>query len=312
MKLLLLILINLSSSIAYADLILTGKMVAGESQNFVAPWTQTWKIQLKWMQQEGNIVQKGDLVVVFDTANLEAEIEQQESTLRASKEQAKEKILNLEQQVIDAEHGLSQAKIKKKLAFLEANIPKKFRSEYEYESAQFDKTKTTKEVTKASIKLTNKNQQLAAERKKQALEVFRIGEALKKKQNDLEKLHLYANQSGPVLHAMHPWRGTKITVGQNVQTRWKVASIAGYDNMKVQAWINEVDWPQIKKQQAVMLMADSHPGVFFSGTIIKVGQQAEEKQEWGDASYYEIDISIDDKPEMRLIPGMSIQVRVLK
>ena len=60
-----------------------------------------------------------------------------------------------------------------------------------------------------------------------------------------------------------------------------------------------------------MLMADAHPSVFFSGKIIKIGQQAEKKQEWGNASYYEVNIVFDQKPSIRLIPGMSIQVRVL-
>lgn len=286
-------------------------MVAGQSQNFVTPWTQNWNIQLKWMRDEGDLVEKGELIVVYDTANLEAEIEQQESNLRSNMEQAKEKVLNLEQEVINAEHNLSQAKIKSKLAILEANIPSDFRSEYEHESAQFEMTKTAKELEQAKIKLTSKNQELNSERKKQQLETNRIGAVLKKKQADLSKLHLYANQAGPVLHAMHPWNGTKITVGQNVQTRWRVASIAGYENMAVLAWINEVDWPRIQSNQSVMLMADAHPGISFPGTIVKIGQQAEDKEEWGDASYYEININIDSTPEIRLIPGMSIQVRIL-
>ena len=311
-KFLLLFLLSLSSSLQAVDLILTGQIIASESQHFVTPWTSNWNIQLKWMPDEGEIVKKGDLVVVFDTANIESEIEQQESALRLATEQAREKILKLEQEVIDSNHGLTESELRNKLAQLEAGIPVDFQTRYEFESAQFELTKAYKTLELAKIKLTSKQQELTAEIKKQQLEISRIEEVLKKKNLDLSKLHLYADQDGPVLHAMHPWHGTKIAVGQNVQTRWRVASIAGTSGSKVQAWVNEVDWPMIHQQQAVMLAADAYPAISFPGTITKVSQQAEEKQEWGNASYYELEIDIDELPKVRLIPGMSIQVRVIK
>ena len=311
MKLLLILALSFSTTIYASGLILTGKVIASKSQYFVTPWTSNWRIQLKWMPDEGEIVKKGDLVVMYDTANLEAEIEQQESALRTTTEQAKEKILNLEQDVINAEHEVTQSDLGNKLAILEAGIPLSFRSEYEHESAQFDLVKSRKMLELAKINLVSKNEELNAEINKQQIEISRIKDVLKKKQLDLSRLHLYAEQDGPVLHAMHPWHGTKITVGQNVQTRWKVASIAGSSGAKIQAWVNEVDWPQIHQQQSVILAADAYPSVSFPGTITKVSQQAEEKQDWGDASYYELDIAIDEFPEVRLIPGMSIQIRVL-
>ena len=311
MKSLLLLLLSFSTLTHGADLILTGKVSASQSQHFVTPWTSNWNIQLKWRPDEGEVVKKGDLVVVFDTANLESEIEQQESALRTTTEKAKETILNLEQAIIDAEHALTQSRLKHELAILEASIPIDFRSEYEHESAQFELTKAGKTFELAEIKLASKNEELKAETKKQQLEINRIDAVLSKKRMDLSKLHLYAEQDGPVLHGMHPWHGTKITVGQNVQTRWRVASIAGSTGAKIQAWVNEVDWPKIYKQQSVVLAADAYPNISFPGTITKVSQQAEEKQDWGDASYYELSISINEFPEVKLIPGMSIQVRVI-
>ncbi len=310
MKIKLLLIVSLSFSALQADLLLTGKIVAGQSQNFITPWSNNWSIQLEWMRDEGDLVEKGELVVVYDTANLESEIEQQEASLRSSKEKAREKILKLEQDIIDAEHDYTQAGIKHKMAILESEIPDNFRSEYEHESAQFDKIKTAKELEKAQVKLQSKKKEMTAEISRQKLEVNRIEAVLQKKETDLAKLHLYAEQSGPVLHAMNPWDGNKITAGQSVRTMWKVASIAGDKNMAVKAWVNEVDWPRIQQNKTVSLMADAFPGNFFTGTISKVSQQAEKKQEWGDASYYDVDIDINTPPKMKLIPGMSIQIRI--
>ncbi len=309
--LLLLLLTSISTSILTADILLTGRIEAKESQHFFAPWTSSRNIQIKWMPEEGEILKKGDLVVVFDTSNIESEIEKEESSLRLVIEQAKEKKLKLEQAVIDAEHGLTQSKLKNKLAILEAGIPVSFRSEYEHESAQFELTKAGKMLELAKVKLQTSNKELRSENRKQELEIIRRLAVIKKKKFDLSGLHLYAEQEGPVLHAVHPWHGTKISIGQTVRTLWRVASIAGSSGSMVQAWVNEVDWPKIYKKQHVLLAADAYPDISFTGTIIKVNQQAEEKQDWGDASYYKLDISIDKLPAFKLTPGMSIQVRTM-
>ncbi len=311
MKILLLLLLSVSSTFLASDVILTGKIVAKESQHFFTPWNSNRTTQIRWMLEEGEIVKKGDLVVVFDTANIESEIENEESSLRLYTEQAKEKVLKLEQAVIDAEHGLTQSKLKNKLSILEAGIPVNFRSEYEHESAQFELTKAGKMLELAEVKLITSNKELRSENKKQSIEIMRREAVIKKKKNDLSGLHLYAEQDGPVLHAVNPWYGTKISIGQTVRSLWRVASIAGSSGSMVQAWINEVDWPQIHEKQQVLLAADAYPAISFTGTIIKVNQQAEEKQDWGDASYYKLDISVDKVPEYKLIPGMSIQVRLM-
>ena len=310
-KILLLLLLSVSTSLFASDIILTGKIVAKESQHFITPWNSSRTTQIRWMVEEGDIVKKGDLVVVFDTANIESEIESEESSLRLYKEKAKEKVLKLEQAVIDAEHGLTQSKLKNKLSILEAGIPVNFRSEYEHESAQFELTKAGKMLELAEVKLITSNKELRSENKKQSIEIMRREAVIKKKKNDLSGLHLYAAKDGPVLHAVNPWYGTKISIGQTVRTLWRVASIAGSSGSMVQAWINEVDWPQIHEKQQVLLAADAYPAISFTGTIIKVNQQAEEKQDWGDASYYKLDISVDNVPEYKLTPGMSIQVRLM-
>jgi len=74
---LLIAILSLSSHAAAKELLLTGKIKAGEVQNFTVPWSQNWRQQIKWLKPEGEIVERGDLVVLFDTANLDSQIEQQ-------------------------------------------------------------------------------------------------------------------------------------------------------------------------------------------------------------------------------------------
>ncbi|WP_168204022.1 HlyD family secretion protein [Aliikangiella coralliicola] len=292
------------------SVILTGKIKAGDVQNFTTPWSENWRLQIKWMKPEGQMVEQGDLVVLFDTASLDTQIEQQKVSLRQAQEKAKESRLRLEQEVIDAEHALVKAQLEFQLAKLSVNVPTKFRSDFEKDNIGFDFKKANKMLEQAKTKLKTAQAALVAEEKKQVLEIKRIGAILKKKESELAFMQLKALRKGTVLHAMHPWNGSKITEGQSVQTSWNVASIPGAGDESVRAWVNEVDWHKIGVGQIVTLTLDAFPNDHFKGKIRKVGQQAESKKEWGSATYYDVDIEITEPSKHSLVPGMSVRVEI--
>ncbi|PIP80837.1 MAG: hypothetical protein COW84_03120 [Gammaproteobacteria bacterium CG22_combo_CG10-13_8_21_14_all_40_8] len=290
--------------------ILTGKIKPGDVQSFITPWSSSYRLQIKWMKPEGESVEKEDLVVLFDTANLDSEIEQEKVKLRQSKNTAQQKTLELEQKIIDAEHDLIKAKLEYQLAKLAADVPIQYRSNLEKDNIAFEYIKAQKTLERATTDLKTAQNELDSETQKQILEVKRIGETLTKKESELALLQLKAERSGTVIHAMHPWDGSKITEGQNVQTSWMVASIPGRGNESVEAWVNEVDWPKIKTGKQVSLSLDAYQDQKFTGIINHIAMQAQSKEEWGNSNYYDVSIEITQKPKVTLVPGMSVRVVV--
>jgi len=61
--------------------ILTGSIHAKKAEYFTVPRNNTWRIQIKWMPEEGTEIKLGDPVVRFDTSNLVNEIENIEVAL---------------------------------------------------------------------------------------------------------------------------------------------------------------------------------------------------------------------------------------
>ncbi|MCW9016981.1 MAG: efflux RND transporter periplasmic adaptor subunit, partial [Kangiellaceae bacterium] len=300
----------ISSNLLAEEVILTGRVKAGDVQNFTVPWSETWRQQIKWMKPEGEIVEQGELVVLFDTANLDSQVEQQEVQLRQSKEKAKESLLGLEQKIIDAEHALEKARLEHQLAKLVVEVPTKFRSDFEKDNLEFDYKKTGTLLEQARTKLQTAKDELIAERKKQAIETQRISAILEKYKRSLNLLQIKAMRKGTVLHAMHPWNGTKISEGQSVQTAWRVASIPGMGGESIESWVNEVDRHKLKLNQGVSLTLDAYPKNFFSGSISSIGRQAEKRKEWGSAAYYPVKIKIIEAPKQKLIPGMSVRIEL--
>jgi len=301
-----------STLLATEHLLLTGKVKAGVTQNFTAPWSPTWNQQIKWLKPEGELVEQGDLVVLFDTSGLDSQIEQQQSLLRQSKEKAKNSQLKLEKEIINAEHDLIKAQLELDFAKASVDIPKTYRSNLEEDNLNFDLKKAEESLDLAISKLETNQDSLKADTDKQLLEVKKIHAELTKTEEELEALQLRSNRSGAVLHASHPWNGSKITEGQSVQTSWKVASIPGSGSEYIQAWVNEVDWPYLKLNQKAILTLDAYPHDSFTGKVIAVGLQAEKKTEWGRSTYYDVKIQILKPSTNHLMPGMSVRIEFQK
>ncbi len=288
--------------------LLTGRIKPGDVQKFTSPWSESYRQQIKWMKPEGEEVKKGDIVIVFDSANLDSSIEQEKVKLRQSQDKAKQNSIKLKQKIVDANHDKKKALLEYRLAKLKASVPVKFRSGLEKDTIDFDYIKFDKKLKQAEIKRVTVKNELLSEQKKQKLEQQGIQATLSKKQHQLFLMQLRADRSGTVIHASHPWTGSQITEGQSVQNGWELASIPRRGNETVEAWVNEVDRPKLLINQAVKLTLDAYPNESFKGKITKLGLQAQAKNSWGKANYYDVNISIIQGSSHELIPGMSVRI----
>ena len=85
--------------------ILSGQVKAADNQTFYAPKTGSWKVQLQWMLPEGEVAQKGDLVVVFDSGTIQSEIDQLKTSLISAEEELHRIQSSNEQSLLEASYG---------------------------------------------------------------------------------------------------------------------------------------------------------------------------------------------------------------
>ena len=293
---------------AGGDLLITGQVVASNSQLFIAPRTDNWQQQIKWMAPEGSIVKVGDMVVAFDNSTLLSDIQRREVELTQAEQKAKEDLMKLQQELIDAEHKFTQAELLVKKAQIDANVPTTYLSQFQGEQNQFELSRQQRLLEQAKMTLQNKRATLVAEKKKQQLEVRRIKQELQRRQDDAKKMEMFANRSGPVLHGTHPWDDRKLKAGMSVQQGWVVAELPSADKLEVQAFLNEVDLPRLNRQQEVELLFDISPTQRVKGRITRVGLQADKKEQWSDSRYVEVRVQLLDVAPLSLTPGMSVLV----
>ncbi|WP_416305957.1 HlyD family secretion protein [Neptunicella sp. SCSIO 80796] len=293
------------------SLLLTGVVSSAKSQIVTAPRTDRWQVQIQWLAEEGKVVQKGDLITVFDGGGIQSQLEQNEESLETQKLQLVKTEMDLNQSVVEAEGKLKLAVITVKKTRIEANIPDGEVSNYEkgkyqiaYERALMEKIKAEEE-----LKLAQAARDVGIQ--KQKIEIIKLQENIDYQRSQLDKLSVVAEVSGPVTHMMHPWNSQKIAAGTNVEASWKVLAVQAQSSYQVSTWVHEIDAVKLVPDDvSLTLTLDAYPDEHYPGHIINMSSQAEQKQQWSDSAYYHLEIGFDAKLKHPIFPGMSVRVHV--
>ena len=294
---------------AGADTImLSGEIQSTEYQMVTVPKTQRWQVFLQWIAEEGEVVEQGDLVAVFDSGGVEAQLEQNMEQLSLRQLELKQTTFTQTQALKEAKANMHIAELEVSKRQIEASVPKGQISNYEYGTNQLDYERALLTLVKAKelVKLVESQKEVAIRKKK--LEIMRLEEDIAYQRGQIEKLSVKADISGPVTHALHPWNGKKISAGSNLQASWEVLKIQAKQRYNVVGWVHEADADKIQSEGQLQLSLDAYPGKSFAGDMVAISSQPELRPLWSDGAYYRVDINFTVPPDVDLSPGMSVRI----
>ncbi|NCP64637.1 MAG: HlyD family efflux transporter periplasmic adaptor subunit [Paraglaciecola sp.] len=289
--------------------LLTGVVTSARSQLVTAPRTSRWQVQIQWMADEGSVVQAGDLVVVFDSGGIQAQLEENEQRLTTEQLQLIKIEMDLTQAVTEAQGRLNLANIMVDKTRIEASVPDGQISAYEKGKHQIAYEKALLEKIKAeeNLKLKEAEQRVGID--KQNITILKLEEEIAYQRSQMEKLSVVAEFTGPVTHMMHPWMAQKIAIGMNVQASWNIVQVQAQEAYQVSAWLHEIDAARLNVANSELTLAlDAYPNTYYTGKLLSMSSQAEQKSQWSDGAYYRLEVAFNDYPKQAIFPGMSVRV----
>ncbi len=292
-------------------LVLTGTLTALRSEEFKVPILQGWRIQIKWMVKEGDSVKPGDPVVRFDTANLAAELETTQESLRTKREEKVQKEADYRHQKFELEVAVKKAENDLRRKEIDASIPEGIESRFDYDRKQLEKKKSDHSLETAETNKLVRLVETESQIKTLEIEIGELEAKLIKTRNSLEELTLTARTPGAVIYGVDEWSGRKVQVGDIVFSTTTVAQIPDLSSLRVQAWVSETHVQQVKAGQAVELSLDAYPDNRFRGVIKEISQSAESIRRWGKSNYFRADVEMDKLDPDIMKPGMSVKCDVL-
>lgn len=314
LKNLLLTVVMLLSSNVWANdqvTLLTGIITSSEYHLVTAPKTNRWQVQIQWMADEGSIVNAGDLVAVFDSGGIESQLEMNEERRETNSLELLKLEMDKGQAVLEAQGALKLANILVEKTRIEASVPDGEISAYEKGKSviAYEKALTAKIKAQENYKLKLEEQQVEINKKN--IEILKLEEQISYQRSQLEKLSVKAKVTGPVTHAMHQWMAQKIAIGMNIQASWEVLTVQAAATYQVSAWLHEIDAARIDLAQSQFkLTLDAYPEQSYTGKVLTVSSQAEQKSQWSDSAYYRVELGFVEPLKQAVFPGMSVRVQL--
>ncbi len=291
--------------------LLTGTLAALDSEDYSVPPSDQWRMQVKWIVEEGSAVNAGDPIVRLDTANLLSDIVQQEASLIEKQEQIAIRRSAGKAKRLDLEIEYKKAEIEKKKAALDASIPKSLQSEKQHRENRLALAKAKIAYDDARLALDAHDTVVASEIKELEIEAAGIRRRLERKKAYLEAMTIRARRSGIVLYKIHWNVGRKVQVGDTVYQYQGLVEIPQVESMAVRAWVNEVDRDRLAVGAKVNVRLDAYLKDEYPGTIESVSAVSQSLGNRSKSPYYEVIISLERLDLEKMRPGMSVVAEVV-
>jgi multidrug resistance efflux pump len=295
-----------------SELLLTGKVSSSAKQVVNAPQSSRWQIQIQWMEEEGEIVNEGDVIAVFDGSNEQSRLDQNIESLERQVLELEQLKMEQERKVSEAEGSLTLAIMRVDRARIEASVPASDVSRYDKGQYDLALQRALLEQVKAEEALQRALKERSTELQKKNIDNQKVEEEIAYLEGLLNKMNVKATLSGPVSYAMHPWTQQKIAAGNNLQPSWKVMDVQASSDFQIETWVHEIDAVGLQENTQVDLVIDAYPEQRFKGAIESISSQSEKKSQWSKSAYFPAIIRFVEEPDLKLLPGMSVRIHVNK
>ncbi|MDX9747384.1 MAG: efflux RND transporter periplasmic adaptor subunit [Paludibacter sp.] len=295
----------------YLELYEEGEIEAINSTNILSP-NISWRygnLKITQMVKDGEEVEAGDTLIVFDPSEVNREVLDAESRLE----------MNLaELEKLEAQH---QSDMEELRADYEVTRLSQEISRIRFESAVHEADIRRKEIQlnleKANIALARAKEQIdnrikiqKEEVKQRKLSITQDQNRLDEAQETLQKLHLISPTPGIAIINRNWSTGLKFQIGDQTWSGFPVIQLPDLSALRAVVRINEVDIAKVKSGLQVEIKPDAFSDSIYSGVVTSVANLAVNKEGSTKIKVFPVEVDIREKSE-KLLPGLTVSCRII-
>jgi HlyD family secretion protein len=288
---------------------LTGELSSENPVFMDAPEAWNLTYQIVNMPPEGQWVEEGDTVVVFDTKEIEQNLDEMLQNFEQLEKQLEQTRLNNEQAMTQIINQLKTMDIQKKITINQLE-QSKYNSEANQINAELELKKVNLNIIKTqqaleSQKILNRNSENELILQKEQSET-----RIKNYKEMIDNMYMTAPKSGIIVYHKGGRRrgtGTKVKIGDTVHPSGRVLQIPDLNNMVVYIELNEVDITKVSIGQPAEIQVLAYPDTVFSGKVDFISKIAD-KNDNSQLRIYPISIKIEGGMDERLKPGLTVKI----
>lgn len=288
-----------------------GEINAQRSIVLTAP-SGVGQVQIISMAKTGDTVKPGDIVVRFDSTQLQNQLDTRSSELKQAEREIDGAVAQAHMTEEQDATDLEKAKFDVERARLDAS-KQEILSQIDGEKAKLALADAEQALREAQQKQKSDKAAdaatIASSRLKQQKALYDVNLA----KRNIARMELKAPVAGiatVLTHWMGPGQQVEWRTGDNVWSGAGVMELPDMNTIQVSARVDEIDRGRLHVGQKVIVRVDAVPDTEFSGQISEISPMAKSDfSGWPIVRNFDIRMTLD-KPDSRLKPGMSASTRI--
>jgi len=298
--------------------VLTGQVATSDAVMVTAPSASIWPMTVRWMVDDGQVVQAGDKVAEFDGSQLLTRVDALEAEVKTASNNLSAELSRAGSELADLELEVAQKTAARDRAVVEARLPAELVPARDLAEKALALERAELEAKNAAAKLAGTRE---AQRASIAMQELALGKArseLAEVRQTLEKMVVRSPGAGVFSAAENPREQRLVQVGDALWAGFRIGRIPSTAGWRVEAQLFDVDDGKIATGQPVRAFLDADPERELHGKVLRVDQIAQELSRNSPRRAFQVLVTIDEfAPDHgeslvdRLRPGMSVRVEVL-
>ncbi len=282
----------------------TGSLVASRAVDIGPPSVEgLWEFKIARLVDEGITVKPGDLLIEFDSEEVNRKLTEQEAERDKAQEELNKRKLEYDVQLRDLRIRVEEARVNLEKARHKAEVDASLMSMQDFRQAQIqlemaqnedlhlnEKHRATERMMKAELAALENNYEKSRRR-------------VSELQAQQKGLRITAPAAGVVVFK-RDWNGEKKKVGQSVWRLETVLQIPDLSTLRLEAMVEEANAGGVSPGQKARIRIDAFPEAELKGKLTSVGTVLRMKRPDTPIKVVDAIIEYERKGE-KLLPGMT-------
>jgi len=266
-------------------------------------------LKIAKISEDGEEVEKGDTIMIFDPSEIKRAIVQAEQQLEIARAEYEKLKSTQQSEIEDLEADLELAMISQEI------------SKINFETSVYEPEATKKEIQlkleSATIALNRAKEQI--ENKKiihkedliqKALIIRQLTSTLADANTSMNNLFVVSPAKGIIIKELNWITNQKWAVGDQPYSGSKIIELPDLTAMRAEVKINEVDVSKILPGQRVEIRPDAYSDSVYAAKVESVANLAQNKDFKSKIKIFPVQISISGESE-KLLPGLTVSCRII-
>ncbi len=259
--------------------------------------------------EDGEEVEKGDTIMIFDPSEIRRAIVQAEQQLEIAKAEYEKLKSTQKSEIEDLEADLELAGISQEIS--------KINSETSIYEPEVTKKEIRLKLESATIALNRAKEQI--ENKKiihkedllqKSLTIRQLTSTLKDANTSMNNLFVVSPDKGITIKEENWTTNQKWAVGDQPYSGSKIIELPDLSEMRAEVKINEVDVSKVIPGQRVEIRPDAYSDSAYTGKVESVANLAQNKDYKSKIKIFPVQISISGQSKT-LLPGLTVSCKII-